>query len=117
MEIVKGILVVLHIVGFGVVFGGALGQLPRVKEGAAKVTAGILHGSTLLFATGLLLVGMTYALGGQPNNAKIGVKLIVLLAIIAVVLINRKKPQVSGSVIGALAGLSALNVAIAVLWH
>lgn len=116
MEIVKGILVVLHIVGFGVVFGGALGQLPNLKKGTAKVTAGILHGSSLLFATGLLLVGMTYALGGQPNNAKIGVKLVVLLVIIALVLINRKKPQVSGGVIGAIAGLSAVNVALAVLW-
>ncbi|MHA3722813.1 hypothetical protein ACXR2T_02940 [Leucobacter sp. HY1910] len=116
MEIVKGILVVLHIVGFGVVFGGALAQLPRVKEGAAKISAGMMHGAWLLLATGLLLVGMTYALGGKPDNAKIGVKLIVLLAIIVLVLINRKKPQVSGGIIGALAGLSAVNVAIAVLW-
>lgn len=116
MEILKGILVVLHIVGFGVVFGGALAQLPNLKKGAAKVSAGMMHGSWLLLATGLLLVGMIYGLGGQPNNAKIGVKLVVLLAIIVLVLINRKKPQVSGGVIGAIAGLSAVNVALAVLW-
>lgn len=117
MEIVKGILVVLHIIGFGVVFGGALAQLPKIKEGAAKVSAGMMHGSWLLLATGLLLVGMIYGLGGQPNNAKIGAKLIVLIVLIVLVLINRKKPQVSGGVIGAIAGLSALNVVLAVLWH
>ena len=38
MEILKGVLVVLHIIGFGVVMGGALAQLPNVKLGTAKVS-------------------------------------------------------------------------------
>ncbi|MBK0420746.1 hypothetical protein JD292_01445 [Leucobacter sp. CSA2] len=117
MAIVKGILVVLHIVGFGVVFGGALAQLSNVKRGIARVTPGILHGSTLLFVTGLLLVGSIYMMGGQPNNAKIGVKMVVLIALIVIILVNRKKEKVSGGVLGAIAGLSALNVALAVLWN
>ena len=116
MEILKGVLVVLHIVGFGVVMGGALAQLPNVKSGTAKVSKGILHGSLLLLVTGLALVGMLYALGGGPNNAKIGVKTVVLLAIIVLVLINRKKDRVSGGVLGAIAGLSVVNVCLAVLW-
>ncbi|MBK0419692.1 hypothetical protein JD276_11670 [Leucobacter sp. CSA1] len=116
MEILKGVLVVLHIVGFGVVMGGALAQLPNVKAGTAKVSKGILHGSLLLLVTGLALVGMLYALGGAPNNAKIGVKTVVLLAIIVLVLVNRKKPSVSGGVLGAIAGLSVVNVCLAVLW-
>lgn len=116
MEILKGVLVVLHIIGFGVVMGGALAQLPNVKRGTAQVSKGILHGSLLLLVTGLALVGMLYALGGEPNNAKIGVKTIVLLAIIVLVLVNRKKEKVSGGVLGAIAGLSVVNVALAVLW-
>ena len=116
MEILKGILVALHIIGFGVVFGGALAQLPRVKEGAAKVSAGMLHGATLLLITGLALVGMIYALGGQPNNAKIGVKLVVLIGLFVLILVNRKKEKVSGGVLGAIAGLTALNVALAAIW-
>ncbi|WP_336651472.1 MULTISPECIES: hypothetical protein [unclassified Leucobacter] len=117
MEIVKGILVVLHLVGFGAVFGGALAQLPAVKAGRARITPGILHGSSLLFATGLLLVASIYMLGNEPNNMKIGVKTLVLIAIIVVILVNRKRDSVPGSVIGAVAGLSLLNVALAVLWH
>ncbi|UOQ58025.1 hypothetical protein MUN78_04060 [Leucobacter allii] len=117
MEIVKGILVVLHIVGFGAVFGSTLAQLSAVKEARARITPGILHGANLLFVTGLLLVGSIYMLGGQPNNAKIGVKLLVLIAIIVLILVNRKKQPVSGGVLGAIAGLSAVNVALAVLWH
>lgn len=116
MELVRDILVVLHIVGFGVVLGGTLAQLPNVKKGTAKISKGILHGSLLLLVTGLALVGMMYALGGSPNNAKIGVKTVVLLAIIVLVLVNRKKETVSGGVLGAIAGLSAVNVALAVIW-
>lgn len=116
MEILKGALVVLHIIGFGVVFGSVLAQLPAVREGRARISNGVLHGALLLLVTGLLLVGMVYALGGQPNNAKIGVKSLVLIAVIVLVLVNRKKERVSGGVLGAIAGLSAVNVALAVLW-
>lgn len=117
MEIFQGILVVLHIIGFGVVFGGTLAQLPAVKFGRARITPGILHGTTLLLVTGLLLVASIYMLGGEPNNAKIGVKLAVLIAINVIILMNRKKESVPVGALGAIAGLSVVNVAIAVLWH
>ncbi|MCW2287180.1 hypothetical protein [Leucobacter luti] len=117
MEIVKGILVVLHLVGFGAVFGSTLAQLSLVKEARARITPGILHGANLLFVTGLLLVASLYMLGGSPNNVKIGVKTLVLIAIIVVILVNRKKDNVSGGVLGAIAGLSLVNVALAVLWN
>jgi hypothetical protein len=45
------------------------------------------------------------------------VKTLVLIAMIVVILLNRKKESVSGGVLGAIAGLSLLNVALAVLWH
>lgn len=117
MEILKGILLVLHIVGFGAVMGSALAQLTNVKKGTAKISNGIFHGAWLLLATGLGLVGMIYALGGSPDNAKIGVKLVVLLAVFALAMINKNKEKVSGGVLGAIAGLSVVNVALAVLWN
>ena len=116
MEIVKQILVVLHILSFGVVMGTAIAQLPAVKKGTAKVTNGMLHGSLALLVTGLALVGMLYALGGEPNNAKIGAKTLVLLLLIVVVLVNRKKEPAPAGALGAIAGLAALNVAFAVIW-
>ncbi|MFA5607415.1 MAG: hypothetical protein WDA07_09530 [Leucobacter sp.] len=117
MEIVKGILVVLHIVGFGAVFGSTLAQLSSLKSGTARITPGIMHGAWLLLITGLLLVGSLYMLGGEPNNMKIGVKTLVLIVMIVLILVNRKKQGVSGGVLGAIAGLSALNVVLAVLWR
>lgn len=116
MEIVRGILLVLHIIGFGVVLGGTLAQFPAVKRGAAKISNGILHGALTLLVTGLALVAMVYATGGEPDNAKIGAKTLVLVAIFVIVLVNRRKDHVSGGVLGAIAGLAALNVAFAVLW-
>ncbi|MBO1902175.1 hypothetical protein J4H92_09475 [Leucobacter weissii] len=116
MEIVKGILIVLHLVGFGVVFGSTLAQFPQVKRGTARITPGILHGANLLFVTGLLLVGMVYALGGQPNNLKITVKLLVLIVMIVMILVGRKKQPVPAGILGTIAGLSLLNVTLAVLW-
>lgn len=116
MEIVKGILLVLHIIGFGAVFGATLGQMTNLKSGTAKVSKGMLHGALLLLITGLALVGMVYATGGAPNNAKIGLKLIVLIALFVVVIMNLKKEKASGGVLGAILALSATNVAVAVLW-
>lgn len=116
MDILKDILVVLHIICFAVVFGATLSQLSNLKHGTAQVTKGIMHGALGLLVTGLALVGMLYATGGQPNNMKIGVKTLVLVALIVIVLMNRKKERVSGGVLGAIAGLSALNVALAVIW-
>lgn len=116
MEILKDVLVVLHILSFGIVMGTAIAQLPAVKAGTAKVSKGMLHGSLALLVTGIALVGMIYAVGGAPNNAKIGVKTLVLIGILVLVLVNRKKVPVSGGVLGAIAGLSAINVALAVLW-
>jgi len=116
MEIVKGILVVLHIVGFAAVFGSVLAQLPAVKQGKAAISMGLIHGLNTMVVTGILLVGMKYMLDEPVNNFKITVKLAVLIVMIVLALINRKKPSVSGGVLGAIAGLSVLNVALAVLW-
>lgn len=116
MEIIRDILLVLHIIAFAGVVAGTVGQLPKVKEGTARISGGILHSSLLLLITGLGLVGMFYARDLEPNNMKIGVKTLVLLAIIVVTLVNKKKEKVSGAVIGTILGLAVVNVALAVAW-
>lgn len=118
MEIVKGILVVLHLVGFAAVFGSAIVQFAVARKGGpARVLPIMLWGAILLLVTGLALVGMIYALGGQPNNMKIGIKLIVLLALTGHIFGVRKKESVSAGGFGVIAGMALANAAIAVLWH
>lgn len=118
MEILRNVLIVLHIAGFAVIIGGMMMQLPKVKEGTAKITGALLHGSLLMLVTGLGLVGMFYARGdgGDVNNAKIGVKTIVLIVMLVLALVNKKKPSVSAGVLGGIGGLAALNMVLAVMW-
>lgn len=95
MEILNGILVVLHIVGFGLVFGGAIAQLPAAKRGEGRVQPIIVWGVIVLLVTGLALVGLQYALGTPPDNMKITVKFLVLLALAGHVFGIRKKTSVA----------------------
>jgi cobalamin synthase len=117
MEILKGLLIVLHIVGFAVVFGSALSQLPAARVGKAFISPGLFHGLNTMFLTGLLLVVMKYSLDEPVNNLKISLKLVVLIVMIVITLMHRKKVGVSGGVFGAIAGLGVLNVVLAVFWQ
>jgi len=111
------ILIVLHIAGFGLVFGAAIGQFSAVKQGLARITPAIMWGALLLLVTGLALVGMIYANGGEPNNMKIGVKLIVLLGLLGHIFGLRKKESISAGALGGVALLALVNASIAVLWR
>ena len=51
LEILRNVLLVLHIVGFAGIVGGVLMQMPKVKEGAAKINGAILHSSLLMLVT------------------------------------------------------------------
>ncbi|MDI6023230.1 hypothetical protein QBL02_06695 [Leucobacter sp. UT-8R-CII-1-4] len=117
MEILRNVLVVLHIIGFAGILAGVMMQMPKVKEGAAKINGAILHSSLLMLVTGLGLVGMMYARDLEPNNMKIGVKTLVLIVMLVLALVNKKKQSVSPAVLGSIGGLAVLNVILAVFWH
>lgn len=120
MEIVRDILLILHIIGFAGIIAGVMSQMPRVKDGTAKITGAILHSSWLMLVTGVGLVGMLYARGFEPNNMKIGVKALVLIAVLVLALVGKaraKKDQpVSAGIIGTIGGLAVVNVILAVIW-
>lgn len=118
MEILRNVALVLHFIGFAVIIGGVIAQIPALKAGAAKLSPGILHGGWLMLLSGLALVGMMYArgMGDDVNNTKIGVKLLVLIAIVVIALINKKKDRVAGWVLPTIGGLTVLNIILAVFW-
>ena len=114
-------IVVLHFLGLAALIGGFLVQ---IKDSTRVVNMAMFHGALTQFVTGLLLVGLSYPLNasdpeeyGLPDNAKIAVKFVILLVILALVLVNRKKPSIPTGVWGAIGGLAILNVIIAVFWH
>jgi hypothetical protein len=114
MDIAYKILLVLHLLGWAVVLGGALTSLR-----APRIAPGVLHGILTALVTGILMTGLASAglAADEPNNVKIGVKLVIAIVVTALVVVGNNRPErVTRGLLGGIAGLTALNVAIAVLW-
>ncbi|MBO3083655.1 hypothetical protein [Cellulomonas fengjieae] len=115
MDLVYNLLVVLHLIGWAIVLGGTL-----VNLRAPKIATGVLHGILTALVTGILLVGIASAglAGHEPNTTKIAVKLVVAVVVAALVIIGVRKPsRVTTGYLGAIAGLTVVNIAVAVLWR
>ena len=116
MEIVRQLLLVLHIIGIASLLGGFLLQMKAMGAKEAKVVPAILHGALTMLVTGVLLTGVV-EMGDDPvNHAKIGIKLVVLVAILGLAFGFRKKDPVSSGVLGAIGGLTVVNIVLAVMW-
>jgi hypothetical protein len=119
--IVKGSLVVLHLVGLSALFGGLLVQIKALRAKTAEILPAMVHGAWTALITGLLLVGVReweQALGGgeELDHIKIAVKSVVALVVVVLVMLNRKKKPVAGGILGLVGGLTFLNVVLAVFW-
>ncbi len=114
MELLKNLLLVLHLLGWAVVLGGVL-----VSMRDPKIPNGAVHGALTALVTGILMVGVV-EMGDlyEPNHMKIGVKLLIALAVAALAVVGSRKPEkVTTGYLGAIAGLTVVNVAVAVLWR
>ncbi|TFV85167.1 hypothetical protein E4V99_09180 [Microbacterium sp. dk485] len=116
MEILKNVVLALHIIGVAALLGGVLYQIAAMRQGKARVLPAMMHGAWTMLVTGVLLVGLQYPLGNEVNNVKISVKLVVLVAIIVIALIHRKREAVATWVLPAIGGLTVLNVVLATVW-
>lgn len=117
MDILQGILLTLHFIGLASLLGGFLVQVKAIIAGKGQVVPAMFHGALTQLVTGLLLVGVVQVNEpGEINNAKIAVKLVVLIVITVLVIMHRKKPVAPSWVLWAIGGLTVANVAIAVLW-
>jgi|SRR5690554_4773112 hypothetical protein len=116
MEILKNVVLALHIIGVAALLGGALYQIKPLREGTARVLPAMMHGAWTMLVTGVILVGLQYPLGNDVNNAKISVKLAVLVAIIVIALVNRKKEKLATWVVPTIGGLTVVNVLLATIW-
>ncbi len=120
MSYIFDLLLVLHFLGLASLIGGFLVQ---IKKTPRAVNNAMFHGAITQLVTGILLVGLLYPLHASDPaqyslapNAKITVKLLVLVAILVLILMNRKKTAISNSVWGWIGGLAIVNVVIAVFW-
>ena len=114
MEIVGRVLLVLHLVGWAIVLGGAL-----VSLRPPRIPTGMLHGALTALVTGLTLgvLVSTGALDWDVAPPWLAVKFVVALAVTGLVVWGGRRMQVSRGLVCAIAGLTLTNVAIAVLWQ
>ncbi len=112
MDFLFKAMLVLHFIGIGALLGSFLLQMRPPR----RITPGFLHGALTMLLTGTAMVGLAYPLGEEPDNAKVTVKLAILLVIFALVLMNRKKEEATTAVWGAIGALTITNIVLAVYW-
>ncbi|MEU8763107.1 hypothetical protein [Streptomyces sp. NPDC048659] len=116
MDALINVFVALHIIGIASLLGGFLTQMKAMGAGTARFVPAMLHGALTMLVTGIALVGLNQADGHTVNNIKVGIKLAVLVVILALVYVKRDEEKVDKAVFGAVGGLTMANIFIATLW-
>lgn len=116
MDVLINVFVALHIIGIASLLGGFLTQMKAMGAGTARFVPAMLHGALTMLITGIALVGLNQADDQAVNNVKIGIKMAILVVILALVYVKRDEEQVSKGVFAAVGGLTVANIFIATLW-
>lgn len=115
MEFVRLLLVFFHLLGMAILVGTFL--VARRAPADAPLNQGWLHGAGLQLVTGLALQLLAPVTDADYNHVKLGIKLLVLVAIgglaLAFILRRVAAPRWINP---TLAGLVVLNVGLAVFW-
>ncbi|CAL9573639.1 hypothetical protein SUDANB121_04918 [Nocardiopsis dassonvillei] len=112
MDILYSALVFLHMIGLAGIIAGFLMQLMTDNPKSTKV---LLHSSLLQLVTGLLLVGVAEMADlGELNHIKIGVKLVISLAVVVLGVLNLRRPARNLAVTAGV--LAIVNIGVAVFW-
>lgn len=89
--------------------------LLQINKSPRKLSKGVIHSAATALLAGLVLVG-TYS-SAKPDetldHTKVGIKLLVVLAILVISYINVKKSELKQNVWLTLIGLTVLNILIA----
>ncbi|MFF9685145.1 hypothetical protein [Streptomyces sp. NPDC014623] len=116
MDVLINVFVALHIIGIASLLGGFLTQMKAMGAGTARFVPAMLHGALTMLVTGVALVGLNQADDQSVNNIKIGIKLLVLIVILALVYVKRDEEKAGKGAFAAVGGLTVANVFIATLW-
>jgi len=113
MELLTHLVVVLHLLGLAAIIGSAV----FVSRGVP--TPALVWGARAQILTGLILVGLGEAGDDPVNSTKIGVKLLVALAVAAcaeIAAARDRRGEGNPQLVHAAGGLAVLNTLVAVLW-
>ncbi|MCD2156551.1 hypothetical protein [Rhodococcus sp. APC 3903] len=115
MSVLYNVFVVIHLFGMAALVGSYFTVLK-----APSVTEVMVWGARMQFVSGLIIVGLGEgALDKNYIHAKIAVKLVLSLVIVALAEITRakqKKGQPNPNLVHVVGGLSIVTVFVAALW-
>jgi hypothetical protein len=114
MDFLHDLFLVLHLLGVAAIIGSA------VFVARGSVTPALLWGARAQIFTGLVLVAIDEAGTDPVNHTKVGVKLLIALAVAACAEIanargRRGTPQ--PNLVHAAGALAVVNTLVAVFWH
>jgi len=115
MEFVIHLVLVLHFLALAAILGGWIAQ----RTGGHALSA-MVWGARAQLLIGLLLVGLNEMNDESLIHAKVAVKLLVAIAVAAcaeIAAARARKGEPKPALVDAAAGLTVLNVLVAVLWH
>lgn len=118
MDLVYNLFVILHLLGMAALVGGWL-----VFARGADAVEVMTWGARAQVLTGLVLVALAEAvdsLDKQPNNAKIGLKLVIGIAAAGCIEVARgraKRGQDAKGLAHAAGALGVVNVIVAAGWN
>ncbi|MCK1803769.1 hypothetical protein MTQ12_12035 [Brevibacterium sp. R8603A2] len=97
MEILRDLLVFIHLLGMAIIIGSYFANLR-----APRVVSGMLHGAYLQLVTGLLLVTvLEFTDGVEINHMKIGIKLVLAILVAVFAFIGARKEKAARAGAGA----------------
>jgi hypothetical protein len=114
MNALHAVLLILHFLGLAAIFGGSLEQW---RTGGKLTTPVTLWGARAQIVTGLALAALVFTGddADDANHMKIGVKLLIALAVAAVAEMNAKKVTIPNAA-RLIVILTAVNVVVAAAW-
>jgi hypothetical protein len=114
MEALRLVLLYAHLIGFGLLLGGAVTQY---LGGTIRINPAMLWGAVIQLITGVGLAAPLRGEEDEPDPAKLAVKGVIALAIFAMVFFSRKREAVNRGHFLAIVGLTLVNAAVAVFWR
>ncbi len=114
MEILRQILLYLHLIGFASLLGGAIAQY---LTGRLRINSAMLAGAGIQVVTGLALAAPLRGGGShEPSRVALAVTLVIALAILAMTFFSRKRDKVHRGHFLSVVALALGNAAIGVFW-
>ena len=117
MEILRHVVVFVHLTGFAILFGAWAAQ----AWGGKRQITGLMNVGLAIAAVAGLVLAAPWGIDYDLNYVKIGVKLVVLLIIGALMGIGQARGRRTGAVplplFWSIGALTLLNAGIAVIWR